>query len=225
MKLKFIVFLMVIIVSLSAQITGPLEINGFFSGKQSSGQRAYQIVDGIKYMTYQLFNNIYFTKVTEGNIQTHTIIDTLDIWYDSFTDSAIQVLENGNIIIVYSEIESCDLGYLKIATSTDNGASFSVVTFEIIDFGDPHIVRQLVLSLYIVLLGVVVVYGGHRYVLLYIYYRHRRKQRDKRARIEKETVDCGRHERERKQIRPQHAKQRVLRKNQQPVKTVSRIEQ
>jgi len=142
MKLKFVVLLMVIIVSLSAQISNPIEINGFSSNKMSSGQRAYQIVDGIKYMTYQFFNNINFTKVTEGNIQTHTIIDALNNWYDRFTDPAIQVLENGNIIIVYSEIENSDLGYLKIATSTDNGVSFSIESFEITDFGDPHIVQS-----------------------------------------------------------------------------------
>ncbi len=142
MKLRFVAFLLIVIVSLSAQISNPLEINGYFSGKQSSGQRAYQIVDGITYMTYQFYDNIYFTKVTEGNIQTHTIIDTLDNWFDRFTDPAIQVLENGNIVIVYSEIENSYLGYLRIAISTDDGASFSIETFEITDFGDPHIVQS-----------------------------------------------------------------------------------
>ncbi|MCD6176826.1 MAG: hypothetical protein J7K29_03200, partial [Candidatus Cloacimonetes bacterium] len=143
MKLRFIIFLMVIIVSLSAQISDPIEINGDYPDKKSSGQRAYQIIDGIFYITYQYqYQYIYFTKISDQNNQTHIIIDTLDIWYDSFTDPAIQVLENGDIIIVYSEIESSDLGYLKIARSTDDGESFSVEAIEIINFGDPHIVQS-----------------------------------------------------------------------------------
>ena len=141
MKLRFIIFLTVIIVSLSAQISDPIEINEEYSSKKSSGQRAYQIVDGVVYMTYQQYY-IYFTRVDNWYTQTHTIIDTLNNWYDRFTDPAIQVLENGNIIIVYSEIENADLGYLKIATSTDDGESFSVEAFEIADFGDPHIVQS-----------------------------------------------------------------------------------
>ena len=143
MKLKFVVFLMVVIVSLSAQISNPIEINEEYSDKMSSGQRAYQIIDGEVFITYRYQHGyIYFTRVSATNYQTHTVVDTLSDWNGRFTDPAIQVLENGNIIIVYSEIENSELGYLKIATSTDNGVSFSIETFEITDFGDPHIVKS-----------------------------------------------------------------------------------
>ncbi len=143
MKLWFVVLLMVIIVSLSAQITGPLEINGEYSYKKSSGQRAYQIIDGMFYITYQYqYQYIYFTKISDQNNQTHTIIDTLLPYYNHSIKPAIQVLENDDIIIVYIEKEDYDLGYLKIATSTDDGISFNVESIEITDFGDPHIVQS-----------------------------------------------------------------------------------
>ncbi len=142
MKSCLIVFLLMIIVTLSAQISTPIEINGINDGKHSSGQRAYQIVDGISYITYKEGSYIYLTKINNSNTQTYTIVDTLTMWFERFTVPAIQVLENGNIIIVYSEIEDSDNGYLKIATSTDNGTSFSVETFEITQFGDPHIVKS-----------------------------------------------------------------------------------
>ncbi|MDP8203128.1 MAG: T9SS type A sorting domain-containing protein [Candidatus Tenebribacter mawsonii] len=143
MKFYFIIFLIVVTFSLQAQISNPIEINGEYSSKMSSGQRAYQIVDGTVFLTYSYQDQyIYFTRISAANYQTHTSIDTLNNWYDRFTDPAIQVLENGNIIIVYSEIENSDLGYLKIATSIDNGVSFSIDTIEIIDFGDPHIVQN-----------------------------------------------------------------------------------
>ncbi len=143
MKLRFIVFLIVIIVSISAQISDPIEINEEFSSKMSSGQRAYQIVDGVVYMTYQYqYQYIYFTKIISQNNQTHTIVDTLLPYYNRSVEPAIQVLENSDIIIVYMEKEDHDSGYLKIARSTDDGESFSVEAFEIIDFGDSHIVQS-----------------------------------------------------------------------------------
>ncbi|MCK5050674.1 MAG: T9SS type A sorting domain-containing protein [Candidatus Cloacimonetes bacterium] len=141
MKIKLIVFLIVIIVSLSAQISDPIEINENYHHKKSGGQRAYQIVNGVVYMTYQQ-HFIFFSKVIDSNTQTHTIIDTMSNNYNSFIEPVIQVLENGDIIIVYLEKEDYDSGYLKIATSTDDGESFSVEAFEITDFGNPHIVQS-----------------------------------------------------------------------------------
>jgi len=143
MKTCFTIILLLIIVSLSAQISNPIEINGVYECKQSSGQRAYQIIDSAVYITYRYNDGyIYFTRISATNYQTHTVVDTLSNWHNRFTNPAVQVLENGNIIIVYSEIEDSDNGYLKIATSTDNGTSFSVETIEITQFGEPHIVQS-----------------------------------------------------------------------------------
>jgi hypothetical protein len=143
MKLCFTIFLFIIIVSLSAQISNPMEINEEYGNKMSSNQRAYQIVDEAVYITYRKGESyIYLTRISATNYQTHTVVDTLSDWYNRFTDPAIQVLDNGNIVIVYSEIENSDLGYLNIATSTDNGVSFNIEEIEISDFGDPFIAKN-----------------------------------------------------------------------------------
>ncbi|MBT4332504.1 MAG: T9SS type A sorting domain-containing protein, partial [Candidatus Cloacimonetes bacterium] len=121
----------------------PMEINEEYGNKMSSNQRAYQIVDEAVYITYRKGESyIYLTRISATNFQTHTKVDSVSDWYNRFTDPAIQVLDNGNIVIVYSEIENSDLGYLNIATSTDNGASFSIEEIEISDFGDPFIVNN-----------------------------------------------------------------------------------
>lgn len=142
MKLWFISLLLAV-VSLSAQISNPLEINEEYSAKMSSGQRAYQIVDGTIYLTYKYQNGyIFLTQINPQNYQTHTIIDSSINLYNRTTDPAIQVLENGDIIIVYSEVENSDLGYLKIATSTDNGVTFNIESIEINEFGDAQIIQR-----------------------------------------------------------------------------------
>ena len=87
MKLWFVVLLMVIIVSLSAQFSNPLNINGLGDITQSSGQRAYQIVGEDVYMTY-IKEHIYFTKITNGNMQTHEIVDVLLLNNNYFTKPA-----------------------------------------------------------------------------------------------------------------------------------------
>ena len=116
MKLWFATLLSVIIVSLSAQFSDPLNINGLGELTQSSGQRAYQIVDENVYITY-IKEYIYFTKITDGNIQSHELVDILMVNTNCFTNPAIQVLENGDIVIVYSEAGNTSNNFLKVANS------------------------------------------------------------------------------------------------------------
>lgn len=95
-KMKFysIIIMIVIIVSLSAQISDPIEINGEYPYKMSSNQRVYQIVDGTVFLTYRYQDHyIYFNRISATNYQTHTSIDTLNNWYDCFNDPTIQGFE------------------------------------------------------------------------------------------------------------------------------------
>ncbi|MBT3756526.1 MAG: hypothetical protein HOD64_10770, partial [Candidatus Cloacimonetes bacterium] len=65
MKLCFTIFLFIIIVSLSAQISNPMEINEEYGNKMSSNQRAYQIVDEAVYITYRKGESyIYLTRIS-----------------------------------------------------------------------------------------------------------------------------------------------------------------
>jgi len=141
MKLWFVVLLIVIIVSLSAQFSDPLNINGLGDMTRSSGQRAYQIVDENVYITY-IKEYIYFTKITDGNIQTHEIVDVLMVNSNQFTNPAIQVLENGDIVIVYSEAGYTSNNFLKVATSIDDGQSFDIDVYLLDCFRDPQIVQR-----------------------------------------------------------------------------------
>ena len=94
MKFYSIIIMIVIIVSLSAQISDPIEINGEYPYKMSSNQRVYQIVDGTVFLTYRYQDHyIYFNRISTTNYQTHTSIDTLNNWYDRFNDPAIQEFE------------------------------------------------------------------------------------------------------------------------------------
>ncbi|MDA3814344.1 MAG: T9SS type A sorting domain-containing protein [Candidatus Cloacimonetes bacterium] len=141
MKLWFVVLLIVIIVSLSAQFSDPLNINGLGDMTRSSGQRAYQIVDEDVYITY-IKEYIYFTKITDGNVQIHEIVDVLMVNSNQFTNPAIQVLENGDIIIVYSEAGYTSNNFLKVATSIDDGQSFDIDVYLLDCFRDPQIVQR-----------------------------------------------------------------------------------
>ena len=42
-------------------------------------------------------------------------------------------------------------------------------------FSSPQLLQQLLISVYVLLLGTVVLYGFHRYFLIFVYYRHQRK--------------------------------------------------
>ncbi|MEA2095809.1 MAG: FlgD immunoglobulin-like domain containing protein [Candidatus Cloacimonadota bacterium] len=141
MKLRFIVFLIAIIVLLSAQFSNPLNINGLGDITQSSGQRAYQIVDEDVYIAY-IKDYIYFTKITDGNIQSHELVDVLLVNTNQFTNPAIQVLENGDIVIVYSEAGNTSNNFLKVATSIDDGQTFDIDVYLLDCFMDSHIVQR-----------------------------------------------------------------------------------
>jgi hypothetical protein len=141
LKSKIVVLLLTFMVSLSAQFSNPLNINGLGEITKSSGQHAYQIVDEDVYITY-IKDYIYFTKITDGNMQTHEIVDVLLVTTNRFTKPAIQVLENGNIVIVYSEVGSTSNNFLKVATSVDDGNSFSIDTYMLDCFSDPQIVQS-----------------------------------------------------------------------------------
>jgi len=141
MKLCIITFFMLFIVSLAAQFTDPLNINGLGEITQSSGQNAYQIVDENVYITY-LKEYIYFTKITNDNTQTHKIVDALLINTNHFTKPAIEVMDNGDIIIVYSEVGNTSNNFLKVATSTDDGQTFDIDIYLLDCFKDPLITQR-----------------------------------------------------------------------------------
>ncbi|MBT3755548.1 MAG: hypothetical protein HOD64_07660, partial [Candidatus Cloacimonetes bacterium] len=65
MKLKLVLLLMVVVISISAQISNPMEINEEYGNKMSSNQRAYQIVDEAVYITYRKGESyIYLTRIS-----------------------------------------------------------------------------------------------------------------------------------------------------------------
>ena len=141
MRSSFIIFFIVIIVSLSAQFTNPLNINGLGEITQSSGQNAYRIVDETVYITY-LKEYIYFTKITNNNNQTHKLVDALLININQFTIPAIEVMDNGDIVIVYSEVGNTSNNFLKVATSIDDGLTFDIDIYLLDCFKDPQIAQR-----------------------------------------------------------------------------------
>jgi len=141
MKFWFCISIVLVATLLAAQFTDPINISGFDNLTQSSGQNAYEIVDDTVYITY-LKEFIYFAKIEDENTQTHSVVDGLSFDTNHFTRPAIEVLDNGNIVIVYSEVGISNNNLLKVATSIDDGQSFDIDIYFLDCFKDAYITQR-----------------------------------------------------------------------------------
>ncbi len=128
MKLRLILLLIVIIVSLSAQFSDFVKINEDMGSVQYRGDEACKIVGDEIYLTFVYPNDLYFTYSNDCINFSNQIIAE-DIYVEQFSKPTLEIMPDGKIIIFFIK-EIDDICTLMKAASIDNGSSFEIENIE-----------------------------------------------------------------------------------------------
>ena len=127
MKLRLILLLIVIIVSLSAQFSDFIKINEDIGSVQYRGDEACKVVGDEIYLTF-VSSYLYFSYSNDCiNFTTQIIAD--NIYIEQFSKPSLEIMPDGRIIIFFIK-EIDDVCTLMKATSINNGSSFEIENIE-----------------------------------------------------------------------------------------------
>lgn len=140
--MRYVLAVLMLFSVLFAQISTPVEVAPGLDDKIYTCQRSYKIINDDVYITFRSLNNIYFTKITANNQQTTTLVYNLNIDHSYYLKPSIEVMDNGNIIIVFSNQIEEEPGFLYRALSTDGGETFEVESYQFDTVGTPYVVKR-----------------------------------------------------------------------------------
>ena len=167
MKLCFIVFLMIIIVSLSAQFNDPIHINEELGEVFFRGNDACKVINNTVYLTFveAETGNVYLVYSPNGEVFLNTVVysGTLDKYTKlrKMLQPTIEVSVGGEISIFYiREVDYSTILYR--AFSIDNGQTFSIeqIAEEVSSFSTCSEDNEILLSYH---QGTLVPFTGYQY--------------------------------------------------------------
>ncbi|MCK4655288.1 MAG: hypothetical protein KAU01_12675, partial [Candidatus Cloacimonetes bacterium] len=144
MRTKIVLFILIIFVYLFPQFNEPIHINEEYPYVKFSGQQGCKVIGENAYLAYRqiIYNQEYiiFSKKTSNDFITHTVVDTLHEFFPRFSEPVLDILSNGNILVVYTKEMPPSYSLLTRAISTDDGETFEKMDIAIDAFGKPMIV-------------------------------------------------------------------------------------
>ncbi|MCK4312683.1 MAG: T9SS type A sorting domain-containing protein [Candidatus Cloacimonetes bacterium] len=144
MRTKIVLFILIIFVYLFSQFNEPIHINEEYPFVKFSGQQGFKIINETAYLAYRQITYgqefIIFSKKTNNDLITHTVVDTLHEFFSRFSEPVLDILPNGNILVVYTKEMPPNYSLLTRAISTDDGETFEKMDIAIDAFGKPVVV-------------------------------------------------------------------------------------